>query len=186
MYTEGAIHEKTKGHLETKATHMTCVAEAGFELKSPLLQSLYLDYSAVLPLLPEIPSFLKLSLCPEAVIGFAWGSDPVWLPIVRLLRSLAIIAQQSPLKRNFICILTRTTKVSSLRMEQKQELFRWLWLGLGYQEISSSLASSIFPDMRHKQLAPQHCQLEPISLRPDLQGEVRYGLPWAVPFWKMP
>ena len=75
------------------------------------------DYLAVLSLLPEIPSFLKLSLCPEAVAGFAWGSHRVWLLIVRLLWSLAIIAQQSPLKRNFICILTRTTKEGSLRRE---------------------------------------------------------------------
>lgn len=73
MYTEGAIHEKTKVHSETKATQGTCVAEAGFEPRSPLPQSLCFDYSAVLPLLPEIPSFLKLSSCPEAVIGFAWG-----------------------------------------------------------------------------------------------------------------
>lgn len=112
------------------------------------------------------------------------GSHPVWLPIVRLLWSLAIIAQESPLKRNFICILTRTTKVSSLRTEQNQELFRWLWLGFGYQEISSSWASSIFPDMRHKQLAPQHCQLEPISLRPGLQGQGSHGLWWAASFWQ--
>lgn len=131
------------------------------------------DYLAVLSLLPEIPSFLKLSLCPEAVTGFAWGSHRVWLLIVRLLWSLAIIAQQSPLKRNFICILTRTTKGGSLRREQKQELLRWPLLGLGYQEISSSLASSIFPDTRHKQLAPHHHQLEPVSLRP-----------WAAPFWQ--
>ena len=131
------------------------------------------DCLAVLLLLPEIPSFLKLSLCPEAVIGFAWGSHPVWLPSVRLFWSLAIIAQQSPLKRNFICILTRTTKVGSERTEQKQELLRWPWLGLGYQEISSSLASFIFPDTRHKQLAPHHCQLEPVSLRS-----------WAAPFWQ--
>lgn len=40
MYTEGAIHEETKAPPETKVTRVTCVAEAGFECRSPLLQSL--------------------------------------------------------------------------------------------------------------------------------------------------
>lgn len=129
----------------------------------------------------ETHSLLKLPLWPEIVIKLHGGHSLSGPYYQTLLVISCIIAQQSPLKREFICILT--TEVSALRTEQKQELLRQPWLGLDYQNISNSQASSIFPDTRHSSCPHIATSWSPLlSDRPGLQGEDGHGLPWAGPF----
>lgn len=96
----------------------------------------------------------------------------------------ATTAQQSPLKRGFICILIEVNKASPQIQKGKGLKDRLGWVSMTRTFLAPG--HHLFPRHESQLLAPHHCQLEPVSpKKARLFRKGGHGLPWVASLWQI-
>lgn len=136
------------------------------------------DYSDSLCFLKSISEAV---MCPEAITELAWGPHPVWLPVDRMWRSLAMTAQYSPLKSKIICICAE--KIESALQGQNKKNFKRKLAGMSITKTFLAPGHCLFP--RHKTQAAGSTPL-PEGVCLSRKGQIcREKVLMAAPFWKI-